>query len=175
MPERVEDITFREIKARVKKAIQNLKESDLYLFEHNASERSIIYRFAMWLEVEFLEWCVDCEYNLSPPDNWADIRARYADVEARRKEREATKSSEDEIVSFYPDIVVHQRGKKENLLVIEVRKSSVFEEIQFDITKLRTYRHDKNLEFKYALLIRFQNPQDDHGSIIDNNLSRWIE
>ena len=47
MPEKINDLTFDEVKARVKKALQNLEENDRYLFEHNASERTLMHRFAV--------------------------------------------------------------------------------------------------------------------------------
>ena len=170
MPEKVNDLTFDEVKARVKKAIQSLEENDRYLFEHNASEHTLMHRFAVWLEVEFLDWSVDCEYNLSPPDNRGEIHGQYATVVSRRRSQ-----PEDESLSVHPDIVVHRREFNENLMVIEVRKSGLADEVEFDAFKLKAYKHDPYLGYKFALLIRFQKPGLENNGIIDRKLSRWID
>ena len=120
--------------------------------------------------MEFLDWSVDCEYNLSPPENRGEIQGRYEEVVFKR-----TAQPEEETVSIHPDIVVHRREWNENLMVIEARKSPVEDEVEFDAFKLRTYKHDAYNGYKFALLVRFQKPGMDNNGIVDKKLSRWIE
>lgn len=93
---------------RVSKAIDRLLKRDVYLLQHNASERSITHRLACYLQKQFSKYRydVDCEYN------------KDCDSGDNTK-----RSSEGRPV--LPDITVHKRGtNSKNLLVIEVKKTT---------------------------------------------------
>ena len=53
----------------------------------------------------------------------------------------------------YPDVIVHHRGKPENLLVIEVKKSTSNRSDDADLAKLQALR--QQLGYQYALFLRF--------------------
>jgi hypothetical protein len=93
------------VKAKLCEALTRLFEHDAYLLEHDAHELSISHRLGLWLQEVFPDWDVDCEYNLAG---------------------EETKRLSGFVVRA--DIVVHQRGKKRNLLVVEIKKASAPEE-----------------------------------------------
>lgn len=174
MSEIINDISFEDIRGRVEKAVQCLVENDLYLFENGACERAITHRFAVCLERVFPDWHVDCEYNLLPPDNQNVIEFKYANLMARRRDRRIENLPEEEAVSVYPDIIVHRRGTNENLLVIEVKRSNDRDEIRFDRLKLYAYCQDKHLNYRYALLIRFQKPEKEKH-FVDAQVTQWIK
>lgn len=60
--------------------------------------------------------------------------------------------------TIYPDIIVHKRGKKDNLLIIEIKKSTSNEK-EFDHAKLECYTDQSlptSLRYKYGLYIEFK-------------------
>lgn len=83
-------------------SVNYLFKNDLFLLKNDASERSITHKLAEYLQKEFPEWHVDCEYNR----DLDDVKRRPSDA------------------GFYPDIVVHIRDIDKNLLIIEVKKSN---------------------------------------------------
>ncbi len=122
-------MSFEEVRQKVQRALNRLRESDCFLIQANTNERTISHKLAEYLQAEFLPLKVDCEYNRHgeeikrlevPRDNinWDDTEAR----------------------TVFPDIVVHERGNDEqNLLVIEVKKSSNAQNQQFDRIKLMAF------------------------------------
>lgn len=173
MAENIEDVDFGEIKARVDRAMKCLEENDIYLFTNDACERAIAHRFAVCLEQEFPSWHVDCEYDILPPNEAGTAIDKYANLRMRRRDGKIIPLDEKEAVSVYPDIIVHRRGTNANLLVIEVKKSTDRTEIEFDHVKLAAYRQDEHLQYRFALFVRFQNPQEDN-KIVDEALFQWV-
>lgn len=130
---------------KVKKAIAVLLKKDKDLFDINVNERSITHKLAEYLQLEFPDYNVDCEYNrhldmvkyLHVPNEeigWDDIEAK----------------------TVFPDIVVHKRKTDEyNLLVIEIKKVRNLEEmennsrkLEFDKQKLKAFTGG---EYRYNL------------------------
>jgi hypothetical protein len=83
----------------------------------------------------------------------------------RRAESGFIHLDEPKKIKVVPDIIIHRRGPKENLLAIEVKTSNDRDEIEFDFEKLRAYREFEPLRYRFALFIRFQEPQEE-GEII---------
>ena len=54
---------FKELELKLEKAIRMLFKNDLFLLKIKAHERSIAHKFAEYLQQEFSEYHVDCEYN----------------------------------------------------------------------------------------------------------------
>jgi hypothetical protein len=52
-----------DVKAKLEAAIISLLEEDHYLIQNNVSERAITHKLAEYLQKEFPEYKVDCEYN----------------------------------------------------------------------------------------------------------------
>ena len=52
-----------EVLEKIKNAYRKFLKNDFYLLEFDANERSITPRFAIYLEDEFPDYNVDCEYN----------------------------------------------------------------------------------------------------------------
>jgi hypothetical protein len=55
-------------------------------------------------------------------------------------------------LSVFPDIIVHSRGKRMNL-VIEVKKTTSERPVEYDHAKLRSFR--KELKYQCALFLTF--------------------
>jgi hypothetical protein len=115
---------------KVKDALKALCREDRLFLDVNASERSISHKLAEHLQKQFRDLNVDCEYNRHGNDikrlAWhRDLSSRIDDLEAR---------------TVFPDIIVHKRGDDDNnLLVIEIIKSSSGLNHNYDYEKLRAF------------------------------------
>ncbi|WP_139492165.1 hypothetical protein [Brevibacillus dissolubilis] len=118
-------------------ALKKLLSRDIYLLINDSSERSIAHRLAVYLEEQFPDWCVDCEYNRNGLDKKILDELK---THTGRKGR-----------TVLPDIVIHHRGTKNNLLVIEIKKKTSPND--FDLKKLHFYKMQQNLQYQHALYI----------------------
>lgn len=152
-------------------ALCKLAEKDSYLFFNNVNERTLCARLAIYLEEEFanekenLEYNVDCEYN-------KDFNAKPGFVKRldsnKLRELSGRKVDSDDSngVTVYPDIIIHKRGKNENLLVLEVKKSTNRDNRVIDIEKLKAYKEE--LGYTYARFIEFGTGEGDRDRILKN-------
>ncbi len=137
-----------EVKEKIKIALEEVIKNDSYLLDVNINERSLTHRLAIYLEKHFPNYHVDCEYNRTDMDQKKLIRFRK-DITSDNKEA----------VTVYPDIIIHKRGtKRDNLVVIEAKKSTNDDES--DKEKLMAYKKDKDLGYKYAFFIKFPVNED---------------
>lgn len=119
--------------AAVLDSLNQLFSNDIQLLSLNASEQAIAAKIALYLQPHFPTHHVDVEYN------------RMGDAPKRVKWSEKL----DEV---YPDIIVHLRETKTNILAIELKKDSNPEKKEKDILKLRAYRRE--LGYIHALFLR---------------------
>ena len=146
-----------EVKQKVSNAVQRLFEEDHLLLEIDANERSISHRLAAYLQEEFLDWDVDCEYN----------RKGHAEIKRLNLPIETVSSDDTEARTVFPDIVVHRRGTSDNLLVVEVKKTTSRISSKRDLQKLRAFR--EQLGYQYALFLKFATGKPEVSE------ERWIE
>jgi hypothetical protein len=114
---------------KIVRALDELLGNDRHLLEVNANERAITHRLGAYLAVQFPSWHVDCEYN---------------------REGHEVKTLSGQVV--VPDVIVHRRGTEENLLVIEVKKTTSSEPDEGDKEKLRAFRGE--LGYENALFLK---------------------
>ena len=95
-------IEISELKGKFERCVNQLCIRDSLLLKLDVSERAIAHKLAEYLQCEFPDWNVDCEYN------------RMTDSV---KIRSTTKRP------FTPDIIVHRRNNVDNLIIIEIKKS----------------------------------------------------
>ena len=136
-------MTDSEIIDRIDWAFKQLLSNDKWLLEKDLSERSIAHRWAVYLEQAFIsdkfDFQVDCEYNGDAGrkdglkrifflDRWLKANAHLEEVP-------------DTIIRrVFPDIIVHRRCcNDDNLLVIEVKKSTSNQNDVFDRVKMEAY------------------------------------
>ncbi len=147
-----EDREAVSLLTKVRKAIAVLLKKDKDLFDINVNERSITHKLAEYLQLEFPDYNVDCEYN-----RHSDM-VKYLYVPNKENERD-----DIEAKTVFPDIVVHKRKADEyNLLVVEVKKVRNLEEIEnkprrieFDKQKLKAFTREE-YRYKLGILIVFQ-------------------
>lgn len=118
------------------KAINALLETDRYLLEVDANERSIAHRFAVHLQAQLPELNIDCEYNRDGVD---PKRIEHFDLDPNSEDTEAK--------TVFPDIIAHVRGTKRNYLVIELKKSTNRVDRRVDYGKLAGYKRDLGYDF----------------------------
>lgn len=131
-----------DVKKRAIAAIVNLYRHDRELLEINASERSITHRLAMYLQSEFAEWHVDCEYN-----------RRGLDVKRISLAYDSLRPDDLEAKTVFPDIVIHRRLTDKNLIVIEVKKKEHSNNIRHDEEKLRFFITSREYKYEYGLFL----------------------
>jgi hypothetical protein len=132
-----------EVKRKVTGALGSLFHHDIYLLQFDVNERSISHRLATYLQREFADWDVDCEYNRNH-----DVR-KQLDISQKNVRTDDTQAK-----TVFPDIIVHHRKTDENLLVIEIKKTSNTESDCFDLKKLRAFK--SQLRYRYALFLRLK-------------------
>lgn len=122
-------------------ALNTLVRADAEIFLSDINERSISHRLACYLETFFPGWNVDCEYN------------RNHDNPKRLKIRRRKISSDDtQATTVFPDIIVHRRGTDENLLVIEMKKTTSQESDKYDFGKLQAFK--SQLGYQFAVFVK---------------------
>jgi hypothetical protein len=138
------------VEPRLKAAIARVLECDSVLLEDRTGERCIAHRLAFYLEDEFRGWHVDCEFNRQGEEG--DRSTKRVSTSAGLPESRAGQGS----VDVTPDIIVHLRRKKRNLLAVEVKPSDSAE-IPKDREKLRKYLTDFHLRYAFAVLVIYRN------------------
>ena len=130
-----------QVKAKVKAAIVQFLKQHADLLKVDANERAISHVLAVSLKEKFPSWDTDCEYNR---DGHATKMLRIAPGKQR--------TPRETIV--VPDIVVHRRGTSQNLVVIEIKKTSSRESHSYDLKKLQAFK--RQLGYKHALFLKFK-------------------
>ncbi len=127
------DITDEQITHKVNLAIRKFFKNEIGLLENNLHERTISHHFAKYLENEFNGFDVDPEYNRNGTE---------------------TKTLDDDPI--FPDIIVHNRTLKSNLLVIEIKKDgSSKKRINKDRTNLKKMTLYPKYKYQLGMLIIF--------------------
>lgn len=171
----------KEIEKYIEQAIKTLLDNDNWLLKKDLSERSISHKLAEYIQPLFKDYNVDCEYN-------GDIdRENIAEKELGRKrmtalredlkqynlltEREIETETEKELIErlVYPDIIIHKRGtNKDNLCIIEVKKSTSQVSFHYDQIKLRAYttNYYGNLNYQVGYFVKFVTGTENYDYLI---------
>lgn len=127
--------------AELDKVVAALKEfygREAFLFEHDLGERALTHRLAVYVERQFPDFNVDCDFDRLGPRT---LKLPHGSIV----------STDDHLgKSVYPDIVVHQRAVPNNLIAIEVRKAFNHQPVEHDRQKLRALT-DPHFWFAYSI------------------------
>ena len=131
--------------------------NDAYLLQIDASERSITHRLAIHLESEVEtwgeHWNVDCEYNR---DANADDDFYKKIINATEFEVRYSNSIDGEHTHFvFPDIIVHKRDTEQNLLIVEIKKSTSKDAGAFD-RKVKIPAYVEQLKYQFAAFVELK-------------------
>jgi hypothetical protein len=136
---------------------------------HAAHERAISHRLAFYFECCLREkkvlddqsvLSVDCEYDRHIDDE-KKLRTIFEHQSIIKRARRTWKELEPGVIEFLikPDIVLHQRRTDDhNLVVIELKKASSREFLEYDDLKLTIFTAGKpagyNYQLGYAVTVR---------------------
>jgi hypothetical protein len=135
-----DELTKDAVGERLTRALDRLLREDLFLLQSDVNERSISHKLAEYLQLEFSGWHVDCEYNRQGHDpKRLDLKVHW------------TSTDDPQARTVYPDIIVHHRNSDENLLVIEIKKSTNPDRGDFDREKLAAFI--SQLGYRYGAFI----------------------
>ena len=149
-------------------AVREFYQRETFLLEKDLGERTLTHRLAVYLERQFADWEVDCDYN------------RLGERLLKLPHGSIISTDDGLGKSIFPDIVVHRRSIPENLLAIEVRKEINHQPREHDEHKLRGMT-DPHVWFAYRLgvLLILGRKQITAsvvylGGAIDARLSLWF-
>jgi hypothetical protein len=137
-----------DTKSKIKDAIDKLLDRDALLLQNDAAERAITAKLSCYIQEQFDDWNVDCEYN-------RDFNS------VKRLKEICNPSNNENGASVYPDIIVHHRMTAYNFLVVEVKKTTNTESNDCDLMKLEAFRVE--LGYEHGLFIRFRAGVEDIG------------
>jgi hypothetical protein len=145
--------TDDEVKKNVGIAIGILFKNDYFLLENDVHERSVAHKLAEYLQIQFLDWDVDSEYNLKGLDTKQLDGIRQC----------STQRATDRVL---PDIIIHKRNTNNNLLVVEIKTNN--QNDACDVEKLKLFTADSG-DYKYVLglFIKFNR--------LDEPSMRWFK
>lgn len=144
------DVGWNDIEGRIRDAVRQLQESEVFLLRNDVNERTITHRLALYLEPRFPGWQVDIEYN-RVGDAADPKRLDWNDVACDASAEELVRDTAARTV--YPDIIVHKRGEPKNLLVIEVKKSSNAGCGERDRRKLEAFQEAPEFRYRHAVFL----------------------
>jgi len=144
-----------EIKEKVKIALGMLLENDAFLLEHDVNERSISHKLAEYLQQLFPDYHVDCEYNWQIDDPYnKEIFLTPEEERYFYPKTNEEKIKDQNAHTVYPDIIIHRRGHNEdNLLIIEMKKTSNKDERARERDKLKLGKYKDKFDYEYILLL----------------------
>lgn len=153
---------IQEIKLKLESSIDIFLSKDKSLLQDNVNERSIAFRLSHFMIENFSEYDVDCEYNrnLGHDKVIRELRRELQRINQLSK-RETDMDLEGLTTkSVLPDIIVHKRNTANNLLIIEIKKSSNKNKLahHYDLKKLKLYtsnQHGNNLNYQIGVFIEF--------------------
>lgn len=143
------------IERSVQVALDRLFDRDAELLRNDLNERTITHKLAEYLEPEFPGWNVDCEYN----------RNHNQTKRLRSLASKVASIDNTDGISVFPDIIVHKRMTDENLLVIEVKKSTSRESSDFDKQKLLAFKEE--LKYQHALFLQVTTGNKEPGAKLE--------
>jgi len=136
-------------------ALRRLFKRDAELLRYDVNERTITHKLAQYLEPEFPEWDVDCEYNRNH-----DKTKRLKYLPGKLVSLNNTDGT-----SVFPDIIVHKRMTDENYVVIEVKKSTSNESPAFDQQKLLAFKIE--LHYRFAVFVRIATGSEEMTATVE--------
>lgn len=162
------DFRFMEtldIKNKIKSALEEVLKNDAYLLKININERTIAHKLATYLQCEFPDYDVDCEYNRNVLQD--DYKKYILGLEEKLRvlgllKKEKDKTIDEEIIKHlvYPDIIIHTRDDAtRNLCIIEIKKSTSTVPYEYDESKLECYTSNdlgNNLNYQLGVFIKFK-------------------
>jgi hypothetical protein len=138
----VPKLDLKHVDERVQRVIRDCLSKEVELLELDANERRITHKIAEHLQLVFRElgYDVDCEYN----------RDGYNTKKLWLRSR-SVRNDDSEGDTVFPDIIVHRRGTRNNLVVIEAKKITNGD--RSDLEKLKAFKTQLGYKLCYRLIV----------------------
>lgn len=144
-----------QIKTLIESAVKQLIEEQPELLEYGVSERALTHHLANYIAHRVSlnhNYHVDVEYN----------RLGISDSKSLPLPPKDKPSEEPAESKVHPDIIIHRRNSKHNLLVIEIKKCQsdlrnykLKDDYQHDRRKLIGFLNDERYKYEYAMHVIF--------------------
>lgn len=130
-----------EIQKLIEMSLEEFFKNEQDLIDIDANERSISFKIASIIQKQVPSvWNVDCEYNRDGNDT------KLLGIPIENTKTDDTKGR-----TVYPDIIIHKRRKKENLLIIEIKKSGI--DYEKDLKKIKAFLSSDKYSYKFGLML----------------------
>lgn len=147
------------MKEKVQRCLVKIEANEKEIIQNDINERTIAHKLAEYLQIEFIDYNVDVEYNRNYENGEYEPKKAYLIKDGFREAFLKAKETEENLIKFmdqvttYPDIIIHKRMSNEkNLLVIEIKKSNNNGDWEIDRKKLEAFTRRKNDEgYGYTL------------------------
>ena len=144
---------LEEILKKIESALSLLFKNDKLLIDNNTNERTIAHKLATYLQNEFSDYNVDFEYNRD-----GDEIKKIGIPKYRSNSENIINWDDIQQKTVFPDIIIHKRKTKNNLVVIEVKKSTNKTDKEYDERKLKAFTQEPyNYEVGFFILIDIKN------------------
>ena len=145
--------TQKQIERALTESLDTLLARDDHLLGVDANERSLTHRLAVYLEHAVNawqeDWNVDCEYNR---DVMSEHERYIKQLDLHEMDLIPVQIDDEHARTVYPDIIVHNRGTDQNLLVIETKKNSSDDDGSHD-RKRKLPAYKIQLGYQYAVFV----------------------
>lgn len=144
--------TTEECHLVVRQALDELIARDTFLISEMADERALTHRLGMYLQRLMFDMDVDCEYNRVGMGG------------------DPKRANNDDLI--IPDVIVHHRGKSENLIIIEAKKNSSVSGRSDDLDRLvEMTDQDRKSTYHYQVgyFIDFQVRTDSQTKALESH------
>lgn len=137
---------------KLKRALKNFYKKESLLVEYKVAERALTHKLAEYLQKLFHDYNVDCEYNKVGNGDSKRVSALMdanSDCPHNCNECPANKCV------VFPDIIVHKRGRDENILVIEAKTAWSGQAQVNDYKKLQALIDSGEYHYQLGVAFRF--------------------
>ena len=141
-----------EIRRRFDRALHSFYAKEALLIKYHVSERALTHKLAEHLQKLFPRHNVDCEYNKVGDGDpkrldvlmWGSYDCSHDCDQCRNNK-----------CVIFPDIIVHHRGKDDNLLVIEAKTAWNRRGQAHDFKKLAVLTEARGYHYRLGIAFRF--------------------
>jgi len=126
------------IKQKIINCVDKLYLEDKYLFDCEICERCLMFRLAYYLQIEFFDYFVDCEFN-----KMGFYGYKHANkVEPIRHGKGVKK--------MYADIIIHKRNSniQDNFICLEIKRTR--KGLSNDLKRLKNMTRERGFSYKYT-------------------------
>jgi hypothetical protein len=126
----------KTVKGIIQRCVEKLYDKDNYLFDCKICERCLMFRLAYYLQLEFPDYFVDCEFN----------KMGFNKYKAETKVEPNIQGIA--LKKMYTDIIIHKRNSntQNNFICLEIKRTK--RAIEYDIKRLKMMTEDSGFVFK---------------------------